>query len=194
MTLVDDLEYLGVYRAGGFLAEGLLSAVTARSTKVRVLARGELDRPELLAHPPAGDHRAGEVGGLLDVVLGPGGLGAVDDLLRAASSQHADDPPPQVPFWIVVAVVFGALVGYAQGLLPRHDRHPVDGVRPGHDEAQDGVTALVVGDALPLFRAHQQRALGAEHDLLQSVQKVLLRSEEHTSELQSRQYLVCRLL
>src|SRR3712207_8531527 len=28
----------------------------------------------------------------------------------------------------------------------------------------------------------------------QSVPKALLRSEEHTSELQSRQYLVCRLL
>src|SRR3712207_7817826 len=30
--------------------------------------------------------------------------------------------------------------------------------------------------------------------LIQKIQKILFRSEEHTSELQSRQYLVCRLL
>src|SRR3712207_7212252 len=31
-------------------------------------------------------------------------------------------------------------------------------------------------------------------DVAQQVQRILVRSEEHTSELQSRQYLVCRLL
>src|SRR3712207_7967130 len=37
--------------------------------------------------------------------------------------------------------------------------------------------------------------VGALHDLAQaSVDLLQLRSEEHTSELQSRQYLVCRLL
>jgi hypothetical protein len=36
------------------------------------------------------------------------------------------------------------------------------------------VTALVVGDSLSLLWAHQQRALGTENDLLQSVQEVLL--------------------
>src|SRR5215208_4494773 len=169
-----DPVYLGVHDAGGLLAEGLLRAVTARSTQVRVFAGREFYRPQLLAHSPAGDHSPREVGSLLYVAFRPCGPGAVDDLLRYPSPQGADDPRPQVPFRVVVAVVLGALVGDAQGLSPRHDRHPVYGVSAGHDESQDGVTALVVGDALPLLWAHQQRALGAEHDLLQSVQEVLL--------------------
>ena len=35
---------------------------------------------------------------------------------------------------------------------------------------------------------------GAENKSVQEVEKELLRSEEHTSELQSRLHLVCRLL
>src|SRR5215213_6368950 len=169
-----DAVYLGVHDAGGLFAEGILRAVTARSTQVRVFAGREFYRPQLLAHSPAGDHSPCEVGSLLYVAFGPCGPGAVDDLLRYPSPQGADDPRPQVPFRVVVAVVLGALVGDAQGLSPRHDRHPVDGVRPWYDESKDGVTALVVGDSLPLLGTNQQRALGAEHDLLQCIQEVLL--------------------
>src|ERR687895_1676707 len=98
-----DPVYLGVHDAGGLLAEMFLRAVTARSTKVRVFAGREFYRPQLLAHPPAGDHSPRKVGGLLYVALGPCGPRAVDDLLRAAPSQCADDPRPQVPFRVVVA-------------------------------------------------------------------------------------------
>src|SRR3712207_8731720 len=54
-------------------------------------------------------------------------------------------------------------------------------------------------EAAPLLQralAICEQALGAEHPLTQTVQHHLAahRSEEHTSELQSRQYLVCRLL
>src|SRR5829696_3476432 len=169
-----DPVYLGVHDAGGLLAEMFLRTVTARSTQVRVFAGREFYRPQLLAHSPAHDHSPRKVGSLLYVAFGPGSLGAVDNLLSAASPQHADDSRPQVPFRVVVAVVLGALVGDPQCLPPRHDRHPVYGICPGHDETKDGVTALVVGDALPLLGAHQQRALGAEHYLLQSVQEVSL--------------------
>src|SRR5829696_7347941 len=151
-----------------------LRAVTARSTQVRIFAGREFYRPQLLAHSPAGYHSPRKVGGLLYVAFGPGGLGAVDDLLRGSAAQRADDPRPEVRFRVVVAVVLGALVGNPKCLPPRHDRHPVDGVSPRHDEAKDGVTALVVGDALPLLRAHQERTLATEHDLLQGVQEVLL--------------------
>src|SRR3712207_7388913 len=49
-----------------------------------------------------------------------------------------------------------------------------------------------VGDvALRELRRREQRRVGDRHSV---VVLVLLRSEEHTSELQSRQYLVCRLL
>src|SRR5215212_8913616 len=169
-----DPVYLGVHDAGGLLAEKFLRAVTSRSTKVRVFAGREFYRPQLLAHSPAGDHSPRKVGNLLYVAFGPCSPGAVDDLLRYPSPQGTDDPRPQVPFRVVVALVLGALVGDAQCLPPRHDRHPVDGVSPRHDESKDGVTALVVGDSLPLLGADQQRALGAKHDLLQSIQEVLL--------------------
>src|SRR5215212_1091677 len=129
VALVDDAEHLFVYGTGGLLAEGLLARIapsskpsSGPSSEVRRLARGELHRPELLAHPPAGDHSPRQVGGLLDVALGPSGPGAVDDLLRAASAQSTDDPRPEVRFRVVVAVVLGTLVGYPQGLPPRHDR------------------------------------------------------------------------
>src|SRR3712207_8975446 len=44
-----------------------------------------------------------------------------------------------------------------------------------------------------LRESHQQRILGA-YEYFESQEGFAARSEEHTSELQSRQYLVCRLL
>jgi len=43
-----------------------------------------------------------------------------------------------------------------------------------HHQAQDGVSALVVGDALLVGAAQEEWALGPEHNLLERVQKVLL--------------------
>src|SRR3712207_7325631 len=45
-----------------------------------------------------------------------------------------------------------------------------------------------MSDTLRVFKAHALRRNRLQQD------KEMLRSEEHTSELQSRQYLVCRLL
>src|SRR3712207_8875599 len=47
---------------------------------------------------------------------------------------------------------------------------------------------------LPSLFAGQGRRLGASSKEIYRCHACLLRSEEHTSELQSRQYLVCRLL
>src|SRR3712207_7791758 len=56
-----------------------------------------------------------------------------------------------------------------------------------------GVTLLVDHDAALPLRTEPDRL--AVHERDQHVgARLLLRSEEHTSELQSRQYLVCRLL
>src|SRR3712207_6939214 len=76
-------------------------------------------------------------------------------------------------FRSVVAISFGLTVGFLAGL------------RPGSwvDRAVTSVVAVAL--AIPSFWL----AL-----LLASVFAVQFRSEEHTSELQSRQYLVCRLL
>src|SRR5947209_18031675 len=60
---------------------------------------------------------------------------------------------------------------------------------------------LSLHDALPIFRAHLEprgRPRRRAHRGVGLTEGLLLvsptRSEEHTSELQSRQYLVCRLL
>src|SRR3712207_8353601 len=57
-------------------------------------------------------------------------------------------------------------------------------VRLGHAHRQ-------VPEAVPLVGVE---LLGGPHVVGHAVRPVDLRSEEHTSELQSRQYLVCRLL
>src|SRR3712207_6983733 len=44
------------------------------------------------------------------------------------------------------------------------------------------------------FFPHSKGLLGKKQTYLQEHGRILARSEEHTSELQSRQYLVCRLL
>src|SRR3712207_6865781 len=61
--------------------------------------------------------------------------------------------------------------------------------------AQQGMEA-VVGEQLVNVRRRHGRAAQAEgpHVERPALQRQVLRSEEHTSELQSRQYLVCRLL
>src|SRR3712207_7388206 len=52
-----------------------------------------------------------------------------------------------------------------------------------------------VGLALPLRHQEQLARLQDRAEALgEAVRRHLVRSEEHTSELQSRQYLVCRLL
>src|SRR3712207_7046726 len=77
--------------------------------------------------------------------------------------------------------------------------------------AAAGRATMYVGDDAAGLRLHNRvvgpaRVAGAIGDVLLSLQRVALvevltgrwsaatRSEEHTSELQSRQYLVCRLL
>src|SRR5438445_12205602 len=62
------------------------------------------------------------------------------------------------------------------------------------------IYTLSLHDALPIYvRRHSHRAdqrghAGAGHGDRQRAEGHQSRSEEHTSELQSRQYLVCRLL
>src|SRR3712207_9065008 len=82
-----------------------------------------------------------------------------------------------------------------------------------NDTATTEIYTLSLHDALPIFGVfallgeqvglHRERHIDARHRLggvrgmrLEHGQKLaeLHRSEEHTSELQSRQYLVCRLL
>src|SRR3712207_7120501 len=82
-----------------------------------------------------------------------------------------------------------------------------------NDTATTEIYTLSLHDALPICPAHPgeiaddlsdhgdehesdnlARLVLGQHRQEQAVDPVALRSEEHTSELQSRQYLVCRLL
>src|SRR3712207_8700922 len=65
------------------------------------------------------------------------------------------------------------------------------------------LTLRAMGQALRLrgfrtYRAHMRANVGctmaAAAELESRIESIAIRSEEHTSELQSRQYLVCRLL
>src|SRR3712207_6932307 len=70
-----------------------------------------------------------------------------------------------------------------------------DGIIPGHEPSGlvhaigDGVTHVKVGDRVAVYH---YRGCGFCAECLAG--RIMWRSEEHTSELQSRQYLVCRLL
>ncbi len=90
---------------------------------------------------------------LLDVVLGAGRPRAVDDLFGRAAAEHADDARAQVRLGIVVAIGRRPLVGDAERLAARHDRHALHRVGARDDEAEDRVTALVIRDALAVFAA-----------------------------------------
>src|SRR3712207_7226925 len=78
-----------------------------------------------------------------------------------------------------------------------------------NDTATTEIYTLSLHDALPIYAARRPTQPGRSHDphrcrnagerlhlrrAAAEVRQRGLRSEEHTSELQSRQYLVCRLL
>src|SRR5438445_5886536 len=70
-----------------------------------------------------------------------------------------------------------------------------------NDPPPTEISTLSLHDALPISRARSPRAAGSDPCGARGaararprVARRLERSEEHTSELQSRQYLVCRLL
>src|SRR3712207_7967076 len=70
-----------------------------------------------------------------------------------------------------------------------------------NDTATTEIYTLSLHDALPIWngrlgrwRGRIRRDLWAPHELSGGDRVLRGRSEEHTSELQSRQYLVCRLL
>src|SRR3712207_8763427 len=76
--------------------------------------------------------------------------------------------------------------------LSLHDALPICHAGPGEDRAlaKDRLTRPVLRFGEPgLWSGRACPALGATDAATRS-----MRSEEHTSELQSRQYLVCRLL
>src|SRR5262249_16848241 len=127
-------------------------------TQERIVAWRERDRPELFAHAPARDHLACQVGRLLDVVFSARGAAAIHDFFGRTAAHGASDPRAQVFLAVVVAIVFGPLIRYAERLPARHDRHPIDRVGVWLQQAENGVATLVIGDTLAFAWAHDQVA------------------------------------
>src|SRR4051794_25858637 len=69
---------------------------------------------DAVRHAPAPDHLARDVRDLLEVGLRAGRDVAVDDLLRRAPAERADDPAAQVALVVAVAVALGRLERDAQ--------------------------------------------------------------------------------
>src|SRR3712207_6751035 len=136
---------------------------------------------------------------LATAVCGPVRVRWTDRKSTRLNSSHANisyavfclykkPPPPE----IYTLPTHGALPIWADRHLAERDRPGRAGQRPPAAAAQQ-----VGGDQ----RAHRPVDGGAEGDVerpghggLRPGARALDRSEEHTSELQSRQYLVCRLL
>src|SRR2546423_269064 len=72
-----SLSLLGLELAGEIAAQENFALGTAES-----------QRPELLAHAPPADHRAGGAGGVVDVAGGPGAHLAEGELLGDAAAEH----------------------------------------------------------------------------------------------------------
>src|SRR5690625_5868957 len=70
---------------------------------------------------------------------------------------------------------------------------PLNLLFPSHDAASPGSYTLSLHDALPIFGS-MVGAAGVVLAIPIAIYGWPLRSEEHTSELQSRGHLVCRLL
>src|SRR2546430_12143079 len=63
-----------------------------------------------------------------------------------------------------------------------------------NDTATTEIYTLSLHDALPISRRHAAEVADARHRDVDEAVEELVRSEEHTSELQSQSNLVCRLL
>ncbi len=124
----------------------------------------ELLRAELVAHPVLGDHAAGGVGAALDVVGGPGGDLAEDELLGAPAAKQHGHRVLELGAGAQVLVLGGQGERPAQRPTPGDDGHLVDRVGALEDVAHQGVATLVVGDGELLLLAHDPvLALGAGH-------------------------------
>src|SRR3712207_8327990 len=72
--------------------------------------------------------------------------------------------------------------------LSRHDALPI--FSGGGSEVSGQTSGTTPGAETTTYRGRQ----GLDPEFIKALEKQFGRSEEHTSELQSRQYLVCRLL
>ena len=111
------------------------------------------DRAELGAHAVLGDHRAGDLGGLVDVGRRAGGRLAEHQFLGRAATHREHQPRDHLRAGHQALVVLGHRHGVSAGAAAGQDRHLVDGLDVGHRPGRQGVAALVIGGDLLLVLA-----------------------------------------
>ena len=165
--LVDDRPDLFVDGLGDLLAVvALLADLAAEEDQLVALPEGQ--RAELVAHAELGDHPAGEVGRLLDVVAGTGRGVAEDEPLGHVAAEQSGDLVLELGLALEVAVLGRQRHRVAEGHAAADDRDLGDRIALGQDALDDGVAALVVGDdRLLRVRDDPGLALRAGDDPLQ---------------------------
>ena len=122
-------------------------------------------RADALGHAVLRDHRAGERGGLLDVVGGAGRRVVEDDLLGRAAAEHVGELVEHLVAGRGVLVLVGQHHRVAERPAARQDRDLVHRVGVRQRRRDQSVPALVVGGDLLLLVAHDPGALlRAGHD------------------------------
>ena len=139
---------------------GVVAGVAEVAAHERLaVALAELDRAEPLGHAVLRDHRAGQRGGLLDVVAGAGGRVVEDHLLGGPAAEHVGELVEHLRAGLGVLVLVGQHHRVAQGPAARQDRDLVHRVGARQRRGHQGVAALVVGRDELLLLAHQAGAL-----------------------------------
>ena len=150
----DPLDF-GVDQPRGVFRVGAALGAELDVEELVALVAVVVDGAERVAHAPFGDHRPGDVGGALQVVLGAGGNLAEGDLLgRAAAEQHRE-LIEQILALHQVTIFERQLHRVAERAeAALHDRDLVHRIHVGDERRDERVARLVIRDDLALLLAH----------------------------------------
>jgi len=162
ITLADQLLDPAVDEPGRLLA---VHAARHLFTQEPALLPGIGKRPDFTVHAPPAHHPGGDLHGLLEIILGPGGLLSEGHLLRGPAAEQNRNPAQQVFPGVGVTILHGQLLGVPQGPAPGDDRNLVQGVGLGKEPGQNGMTGLVIRHGPPvLFVDHHPFPLNSHED------------------------------
>ncbi len=153
MRRLDQMPNLRVDLRGDLFGIVALVAHVAPEEHLVALA-AELQRPQLVAHAELGDHSAGDLRCLLDVVAGARGRLVEDKLLGGPSAQEHRELVQHLRSGAQVTVLERQLHGVTERPAAGQNRNLVDGIAVRQGMPDKGVSALVVGDPLLLLVAH----------------------------------------